>query len=59
MRVFKKFWTGCSLSQRFSSTEEAIAIASDMPYGLGCGCFGLVMLTNYSCLVLFKRIEFG
>jgi hypothetical protein len=43
----------------FSSTEEAIAIANDTPYGLGAGVC-LVMLTNYSKFhVLFKRVEFG
>jgi hypothetical protein len=41
----------------FSSTEEAIAIANDTPYGLGAGVC-LVMLTNYSKFhVLF--VEFG
>jgi acyl-CoA reductase-like NAD-dependent aldehyde dehydrogenase len=54
----KKFLAGCSLTT-FSSTEEAIAIANDTPYGLGA-VFGLVMLTNYSKFhVLFKRVEFG
>jgi aldehyde dehydrogenase (NAD+)/aldehyde dehydrogenase len=48
MRVFQEEIFGPVVAlTTFSSTEEAIAIANDTPYGLGAGVWS-VMLTNYS-----------
>jgi aldehyde dehydrogenase (NAD+)/aldehyde dehydrogenase len=43
----------------FSSTEEAIAIANDTPYGLGAGVWSRDAHELFQVHVLFKRVEFG
>jgi acyl-CoA reductase-like NAD-dependent aldehyde dehydrogenase len=54
----KKFGPVVALTT-FSSTEEAIAIANDTPYGLGAGVWSRDA-HNYSKFhVLFKQVEFG